>query len=60
MKKKSLKNVSLHKKRVAILTKSQEIIGGHNASKVCATLVDANGNNLCFNTQFCHTIRIGC
>ncbi|MEM6718461.1 MAG: hypothetical protein AAF611_04000 [Bacteroidota bacterium] len=60
MKKKSFKKVALQKKRIATLVKSQAITGGNNGSKVCATLVDANGNNLCFNTEFCQTIRIGC
>jgi hypothetical protein len=53
MKKKSIKNLSLNKKSISNLHKSQGLVGGVNSIKVCIrTIVDQNGNNLCIRTNF--------
>jgi hypothetical protein len=62
MKKKSIKNLSLNKKSISSLSATKGIGGKENSVQVCIlTLVDQNGNNICYRTIFnCHTIRVGC
>lgn len=53
MKKKSIKNLSLNKKSISNLRANQGIGGKENSIHICIlTLVDQNGNNLCFRTVF--------
>ena len=54
MKKKSIKNLSLNKKSISNLHANQGIGGiKQNSIQICIlTLVDQNGNNLCYKTVF--------